>query len=70
MTATPIVCGWIVQHQEDHPHNPGWWRFARPCWVATDDELPMFSESVRCTWGTREELAEAQSEWDRSNPKG
>lgn len=29
----------------------------------------MFSESVRCTWGTREELAEAQSQWDRSNPK-
>ncbi len=30
----------------------------------------MFSESVRWTWGTREELAEAQSQWDRSNPKG
>ena len=66
------VSGWIVQRQEDHPRNPGWWRFGRPYWVATDAELPTsgFPESVRWNWGTRAALAEAQAEWDRSNPGG
>lgn len=65
-----ITTGYIVQRQEDHPHNPGWWRFSRPYWIATEAALPKtgFPDSVRWTWGNRDELAAAQAEWDRNHP--
>ena len=72
MTTTATAHGWIVQRQEDHPHNPGWWRFSRPFWASTEAELPAsgFPESVRWYVGSRQDLAAAQTEWDRSNPRG
>ena len=69
---TTTTYGWIVQRQEDHPHNPGCWRFSRPSWVATDAELPTsgFPESIRWSRGSRQDLTAAQAEWDQANPRG
>ena len=69
---TATANGWIVQRQEDHPHNPGWWRFSRPFWVATAAQLPTtgFPESVRWYMGSQQDLAAAQAEWDAANPRG
>lgn len=63
--------GWIVQRKEDHPHNPGWWRFGRPYWVARDHDLPDgFPDAARWSWGPQTELVTAQSAWDIANPGG
>jgi hypothetical protein len=61
--------GYIVQVQEDHPHNAGWWRYSRPVWVANDAEIP---ERGRARWmeGCRRELMAEQAHWDAANPRG
>lgn len=59
----------IIQYQEDHPHNPGWWRFGRPVHIAVA-EPPEIRESHRWWYGTAEEAATEQSRWDAQNPRG
>ena len=59
----------IIQRQEDHPGNPGWWRYSRPRLIQVA-EPPEISESVRWSYGTAAEAAEAQRQWDEQNPRG
>lgn len=59
----------IIQHQEDHPHNPGWWRFGRPVHRIVS-ELPEISNDVRWTYGSAEQAADEQARWDAANPNG
>jgi hypothetical protein len=70
-TTETIATGWIVQHQEDDPKNPGWWSFSRPYWVEGPNPPSengfCFPESIRWTWGTVARLKEEQARWDRSN---
>lgn len=53
----------IIQHQEDSPRNPGWWRFSRPVHMVLD-EPPEIRETIRWWYGTAADAAQAQAEWD------
>ena len=73
MTATlDTTTGWIYQRQEDHPQNPGWWRYSRPEWVVSQEELPTSAspDTVRAWRGTHDDLTTAQAEWDAAHPRG
>ena len=59
----------VIQCQEDHPHNPGWWRYSRPVHRMVA-KLPEFSESSRWSFGSAEDAARAQAAWDDANPRG
>ena len=71
VTTAEATPGWIVQHQEDDPTSPGWWRFSRPYWVAgpkpPSEGHYRFPDSIRWTWGTLARLEEDQAKWDRNN---
>ena len=60
------ICGIIIQYQEDHPGNPGWWRWSRPRhrYVA-ESNLPPIGEGTRWTYGSEGDALEAQRVWDR-----
>jgi hypothetical protein len=59
----------VIQHQEDHPRNPGWWRFSRPrCEVC--DQAPPISERQRWYYGSPADAARDAAEWDRCHPRG
>lgn len=68
---TPTT-GWIWQRHEDNPQTPGWWRYSRPQWVASDAELPISAspDIIRVWRGTAQDLTAAQAEWDAANPRG
>lgn len=59
----------IIQRQEDHPHNPGWWRFSRPRHEVRY-EAPEIRDDQRWRYGSAAEAAEEAAEWDRQNPNG
>jgi len=58
-----------IQYQEDHPGNPGWWRFSRPVLRHVhQNQLPSIREETRW-WYVRgsAEVREAQREWDKQH---
>jgi hypothetical protein len=60
----------VIQRQEDHPHNPGWWRYSRPrCEVHTETP-PLFSNSIRWYCGSEADAERDAAEWDRQHPNG
>jgi hypothetical protein len=59
----------IIQRQEDHPFNSGWWRFSRPVHRMMV-EPPQISENTRWRYGSAAEAAEDQSKWDAQHPRG
>jgi hypothetical protein len=59
----------VIQYQEDHPHNPGWWRFGRPRHEVRD-QAPEIREHHRWRYGSEADAAADAAEWDRSNPRG
>ncbi len=62
----------LIQCQEDHPHNPGWWRFGRPVLRhLKPEEVPNLSEHNRVLFARgMADAREAQRAWDRANPRG
>jgi len=55
----------IIQVQEDHPGNPGWWRYSRP--ILRHVMTPPQSSSSRwrsCGSRPHFECRQAQQEWD------
>jgi hypothetical protein len=59
----------VIQHQEDHPYNPGWWRYSRPRHQLVA-EPPEISESQRWYYGSATDAALDAVRWDRANPRG
>ena len=56
----------VVQYTEDHPGNPGWWRYSRPVLRhVTVEEVPT-SSAIRWWYVQRPHLEcrQAQQEWD------
>jgi len=56
----------IVQWQEDHPGNPGWWRYSRPV-LRHVTQVPNITDTIRWQFcGSRPhfECRQAQQEWD------
>lgn len=66
-TATAEI-SYIIQRQEDHPGNPGWWRFSRPMFCVGTP--PPFSDHIRVWYGSEDDANRAQAEWDQSHPNG
>jgi len=54
----------VVQHIENHPGNPGWWRYSRPV-LRHVTEVPE-SSTIRWWYVQRPHLEcrQAQQEWD------
>jgi hypothetical protein len=59
----------VIQHREDHPGNPGWWRFSRPRHQVRA-EAPRIREETRWWYGSEEDAAAATAEWDAKYPQG
>jgi hypothetical protein len=59
----------VIQHQEDHPHSPGWWRFSRPRHQVRA-EAPRIREETRWSYGTPADAARMAAEWDAKYPQG
>lgn len=55
--------GIIVQHWEDDPHNPGWWRYGRPRYIEVMAP-PQISPSTRWTYGSAATAEQTQQAWD------
>lgn len=60
-TSDTSIIGAILQRKEEHPNDPGWWRFGRPVWVP-EHLVPEASDEVRWTWGNRN--AESSRRWE------
>lgn len=54
----------VIQYQEDHPGNPGWWRFSRPVHRVVE-AAPPISDSIRWFYGSAEDARYEQERWDR-----
>lgn len=59
----------VIQHQEIDPHNPGWWRYGRPCHQVVA-EPPAIRERYRWTYGSAADAVAAQAVWDQAHAQG
>lgn len=58
----------IFQRQEDHPGNPGWWRWSRPEFRIAEPNSN--SSHQRWRYGSENEAVQEQASWDASHPNG